>query len=195
MLDVGRAGTAGERRGGVVTRPGVLIVITGGTIDKTYFDELDGYKYDRSVIGKIVEKARITGPSRLVELTLKDSLDLTDEDRENIRATVASAPETNIVITHGTDTMVETALYLARAAFDKTIVLAGAFMPARFADSDGPFNVGMAFGAAQTAPAGVYIAMNGGIFTAGNALKDRARATFMTTDGAALSEEERHSVS
>jgi L-asparaginase len=177
-----------------MTRP-VLVIVTGGTIDKTYFDALDGYKYDRSVIGAIVEKARVTGPARLVELTLKDSLDLTDKDREDIRAVVASAPETSVVITHGTDTMVETAQYLSRASFEKTIVLAGAFMPARFADSDGPFNVGMAFGAAQTAPAGVYIAMNGGIFNAANALKDRARATFATAEGAGPRAEERNHVS
>ena len=98
-----------------------------------------------------------------------------------LKETIAALPERNIVVTHGTDTMAESALALT-AIKDKTIVLTGALAPARFAESDAPFNLGMAFAAAQCLPAGVYIAMNGQVFTAGHVRKDRGNARFVAID-------------
>jgi L-asparaginase len=92
--------------------------------------------------------------------------------------TVSSLPEQRVVITHGTDTMTESASVLA-AIKDKTIVLTGALAPARFAESDASFNLGMAFAAAQCLPSGVYIAMNGQVFTAGHVRKDRNNGRFV----------------
>ena len=117
-------------------------------------------------------------PYRVVELMRKDSLELTDDDRAAIAAAVREAPERHIVITHGTDTMTETAQALAGIA-DKTIVLVGALAPARFAESDATFNLGMAFAAAQVAPAGVWIAMNGTIFAGDKVRKDRTVNAFV----------------
>jgi len=119
---------------------------------------------------------------------LKDSLDIDEADRDVIARAISVAPESKIVITHGTDTMAQTAMDLAARGLDKTIVLAGAFMPARFSSSDGAFNVGMAFAAAQTAPSGVYVAMNGSIFPAGGVVKDRAGGTFRRVEPVELLE-------
>ena len=156
----------------------ILVLTTGGTIDKLYFDALSQYQVGESVTARLLELARVTHPFRLVELMRKDSLDLDDADRAAIAAAAAAAPETRIVITHGTDTMTVTAQALA-AIPGKTIVLAGALAPARFADSDAPFNLGMAFATAQVAPPGVYITMNGSVFPALAVVKDRARGAFV----------------
>ncbi|HEY8539638.1 MAG TPA: asparaginase domain-containing protein, partial [Steroidobacteraceae bacterium] len=104
--------------------------------------------------------------------------DLTDADREQLRQRIAAAPETRVVVTHGTDTMTQSAEVLSSIA-GKTIVFTGALAPARFAESDAAFNLGMAFGVAQVAPPGVYIAMNGQVFKAGEVRKDRAAGTFV----------------
>ena len=103
----------------------VLILTTGGTIDKLYFDALSTYQIGDSVVDRLLQTARVTLPYRRVELMRKDSLELTDDDRAAIAAAVREAPELHIVITHGTDTMTETAQALAGIA-DKTIVLVGA---------------------------------------------------------------------
>lgn len=156
----------------------VLILTTGGTIDKLYFDALSEYQIGDSVVGRMLKSARATLPVRTVELMRKDSLDLTDADRVVIADAVRDAPEQRIVITHGTDTMTDTAQALSTVA-DKTIVLVGALSPARFAESDAPFNLGLALGAVQTAEPGVWIAMNGTIFPARNVRKDRASSSFV----------------
>ena len=142
----------------------ILVLTTGGTIDKAYFDALSEYQISDSVIAALLTEARVAAPFRVVELMRKDSLELTDEDRALIAATAATAPETRIVITHGTDTMTDTARSLAGAITDiagKTVVLTGALAPARFALSDAAFNLGMAFATAQVAAPGVWIAMSG----------------------------------
>jgi len=108
----------------------------------------------------------------------KDSLEMDDADRATIAARAAAASARRIVITHGTDTMTETAKALAGVA-DKTIVLVGALAPARFAESDAPFNLGMAFACAQVAAPGVYITMNGTVFEAGKVVKDREAGQFV----------------
>lgn len=156
----------------------ILVVTTGGTFDKQYFDALSEYQIGESVIEKLLQTARVTHPVRIVELMRKDSLDLTPEDRALIAATIAAAPETRVVITHGTDTMTDTAKVLAGIE-GKTIVLCGALAPARFAETDATFNVGMAFGCCQSAPAGVWITMNGSVFDATKVRKDRAAGKFV----------------
>jgi L-asparaginase len=156
----------------------VLILTTGGTIDKLYFDALSTYQIGESVVARLLQTARVTTPFRIVELMRKDSLELTDADRATIAAAVAEAPERHVVITHGTDTMTDTARALGAVA-DKTIVLLGALSPARFAESDATFNLGMAFAAAQVAPPGVWIAMNGTIFAGDRVRKDRSANAFV----------------
>jgi len=162
----------------MVLPPPILVLTTGGTIDKLYFDALSQYKIGESVVGRIFQLGRVTHPFRLVEVMRKDSLELNDADRAMIAAAVAGADEARIVITHGTDTMTDTARTLSEIA-GKTIVLVGALSPARFSDSDAPFNLGMAFATAQIAPPGVYITMNGSVWSARDVVKDRAKGAFV----------------
>lgn len=156
----------------------VLILTTGGTIDKLYFDALSTYQIGDTVVDRLLHTARVTLPHRIVGLMRKDSLELTDEDRAAIRDAVTHAPEDRIVITHGTDTMTETAQALSGLE-GKTVVLVGALSPARFAESDAAFNLGMAFATAQVAPPGVWIAMNGTVFDGAKVCKDRSQNAFV----------------
>lgn len=159
----------------------ILLLTTGGTIDKLYFDALSEYQIGDSVVGRVLATARVAQPFRVVELMRKDSLELTDGDRAAIVQAVRDAPNTRIVITHGTDTMADTAAAIGRAIAageGKTVVLVGALAPARFAESDAPFNLGMAVAAVQTAAPGVWIAMNGTIFPGDKVRKNRAANTF-----------------
>ncbi len=159
----------------------IVLLTTGGTIDKVYFDSLSEFQVGETVVDKLLRDAHVEAPYRLVELLRKDSLEITDQDRHNIVAAVEQCPESRIVITHGTDTMAKTAEALLACA-GKTIVLTGALAPARFAQSDATFNVGMAFAAVQTAAPGAYIVMNGQVFTAGRVRKDRSRNAFVHID-------------
>jgi L-asparaginase len=156
----------------------IVIVTTGGTIDKAYFDALSIYQIGEPVVKKLLDGANVTHPYRIVELLRKDSLELTDEDRARLKETVKAQGESRVVITHGTDTMTDSAAVLASIP-DKTIVLTGALSPARFAESDATFNIGMAFAAAQTLPAGVYVAMNGRVFRGDEVKKDREQRRFV----------------
>jgi L-asparaginase len=156
----------------------ILVFTTGGTIDKTYFDGLSQYQFDRSKIRELISNASVSLPFDVVELMAKDSLELTEDDRAEINDAVARAEASRIIITHGTDSMAVTAERLAGLGLDKTIALTGAFLPARYADSDAAFNLGMAFATVQTAQPGVYIVMNGTVFRAGEVIKDRAQGTF-----------------
>lgn len=157
----------------------ILVLTTGGTIDKNYFDALSQYQIVDSGIPALLQEARVALPFRVIELMRKDSLELTDADRALIAAAAREAPEGRIVITHGTDTMTETAKVLAAEVPGKTMVLTGALSPARFAETDAPFNLGMAFAAAQTCPAGVWIAMSGEVFDGLKVRKDRAAGKFV----------------
>jgi L-asparaginase len=157
----------------------ILILTTGGTIDKAYFDALSEYQIVDSGIPALLKEARVALPFRVVELMRKDSLELTAEDRDLIASTARKAPESRIVVTHGTDTMTETARVIAAKVPGKTIVLTGALTPARFAETDAPFNLGMAFAAAQTCPPGVWIAMSGLVFDGLKVRKDRAAGRFV----------------
>ncbi len=157
---------------------GILVLTTGGTIDKNYFDALSEYQVVDSGIPALLKEARVALPFRVEEVCRKDSLELTANDRAEIARRAAAATETRIVVTHGTDTMTDTAAVLARVA-GKTIVLTGALSPARFAETDAPFNLGMAFAAAQTAAPGVYIAMSGQVFDGLKVRKDRDAGRFI----------------
>ncbi|PZQ61787.1 MAG: asparaginase [Sphingomonas taxi] len=158
----------------------ILILTTGGTIDKLYFDALSEYQIGDSVVERLLHIARVALPFRVQEVLRKDSLELTEADRATIADAVAAAPEDRIVITHGTDTMTDTARALAGRT-EKTIVLVGALAPARFAESDATFNLGMAFATAQVAGPGVWIAMNGTIFDGTKVRKDRAINSFVAS--------------
>ena len=159
----------------------IVVVTTGGTIDKAYFAALSSYHVGNTVMAKLLAIAQVTYPYRIVELLRKDSLELTAADRVTLRETIASLESSRIVVTHGTDTMAESARALTAVA-GKTIVLTGALAPARFAESDAAFNLGMAFAVAQTLPAGVYITMNGRVIRGELARKDREQARFVSDD-------------
>lgn len=150
----------------------IQILTTGGTIDKVYFDAKGGYEVGAPMVREILAQARVALEVEIIELLRKDSLEMTDADREQIRQAVAGSAAGHIVVTHGTDTMVETARALQQVT-GKTIVLTGALQPGRFADSDAPFNLGMALAAVQTLAPGVYIAANGQVLPADKARKNR----------------------
>ena len=141
----------------------LLIVTTGGTIDKVYFDDKSDFQVGDPQIGGILRELGVAFGFNVIPIIRKDSLHITDADRELLRATIAAQPAKHVLVTHGTDTMVETAKVLASLT-DKTIVITGALNPARFRGSDAEFNIGTAVGAVQALPPGVYIAMNGRIW-------------------------------
>jgi L-asparaginase len=156
----------------------IAVVTTGGTIDKLYFDSLSEYQVGESVVRKLLATANVKYPFEVIEALRKDSLEMTEADREQLYRCVADANTSRVIITHGTDTMTATAARLASIP-GKTIVMTGALTPARFSESDASFNLGMAFAAAQIAPAGVYIVMNGEVFPAAAVRKDREAARFV----------------
>ena len=158
---------------------GILVLTTGGTIDKNYFDALSEYRIVDSGIPALLAEARVALPFRVVELMRKDSLELTEADRALIASAAREAPESRIVVTHGTDTMTETAKVLAAEVPGKTICLTGALSPARFAETDAGFNLGMALATVQVAQPGVYIAMSGEVFDGLKVRKDRAAGKFV----------------
>jgi L-asparaginase len=161
-----------------MTQP-ILVLTTGGTIDKNYFDALSEYQIVDSGIPDLLKQARVALPYRVEEVCRKDSLELTAADRAEIARRAAAAPETRIVVTHGTDTMTETAKVLAAQVRGKTICLTGALSPARFAETDAPFNLGMAIATVQAAAPGVWIAMSGEVFDGLRVRKDRAAGRFV----------------
>jgi L-asparaginase len=158
----------------------IVIVTTGGTIDKLYFDSLSEYQVGESMVRKLLATANVNYPFEVVEALRKDSLEMTSADRDALFHCIAGLKAARVVVTHGTDTMTASADRLVELQ-GKTIVLTGALTPARFSESDAPFNLGMAFATAQTAQPGVYIAMNGEVFPAGSVRKDRAGGRFLRT--------------
>ena len=155
----------------------IAIFTTGGTIDKVYFDATGGYEVGAPLVRQILDQARVTAEIPIVELLRKDSLEMTSADRIAVRDAVAASEATRIIVTHGTDTMVETAREL-QGLPGKTIILTGALQPARFADSDAAFNLGLAVGAVQVLPPGVYITANGQVFRADSVRKNVALNRF-----------------
>jgi len=156
----------------------ITVVTTGGTIDKLYFDSLSEYQVGESVVRKLLSIANVKYPFEVVEALRKDSLEMSAVDRDELCRCVAGLKTSRVVITHGTDTMTVTAAHLASIR-DKTIVMTGALTPARFTESDAPFNLGMAFAAVQIAPPGVFIVMNGEVFPASGVIKDRQAGRFV----------------
>lgn len=157
----------------------VLVLTTGGTIDKVYFDATSEYEVGEPTVPHVFRESGVTLPFRVESLFRKDSLELTDGDRAQIRKACEAATESHILITHGTDTLAQTAESLCGIT-GKTIVLTGALAPARFRVTDAIFNLGLALGAVQSLPEGVYLAMNGTIFPAGNVRKNREAGRFET---------------
>lgn len=141
----------------------IHIFTTGGTIDKIYFDAKSKYEVGPPNIERVLAEMTLAFDYHVTSLMRKDSLEITEEDRFFIADEISKCPESEIVVTHGTDTMVETAKVLA-GINNKTIVLTGALEPALFKTSDALFNIGCALAAVQTASAGVYITMNGAVF-------------------------------
>ena len=159
----------------------LTIFTTGGTIDKVYFDAASEFEVGESQIGHILREAMVTFDFEVHSLMQKDSLDMTDADRGVIRHAVEECATRHVLITHGTDTMAQTATALAGIT-GKVIVLTGALSPARFRSTDAVFNIGMAVAAVQSVPEGVYLAMNGQVFAAGHVRKNRERNRFEATD-------------
>lgn len=161
----------------------IAVLTTGGTIDKVYFDAKSTFEIGHSVVEELLRQAHVDGGYVVREVMRKDSLEMTDDDRNLIAQAAADAKEQYVVVTHGTDTMTCTAkcmqgMQWGEQLADKTIVLTGALSPARFAKSDATFNVGMAFAAVQSLPCGVYIVMNGQVFVAGEVQKDTENNVF-----------------
>ena len=154
----------------------------GGTIDKVYFDKLSEYQIGPPSVGPILEQLPVAFEYEVESLLRKDSLDMDDADRQLVYDHVLSDPCRLIVVTHGTDTMVETARILNRIA-GKVIVLTGAMEPASFKSSDAVFNLGFAIGALSCLGDGVYIAMNGRVFDPKRCRKNRTLGTFETIAG------------
>ena len=156
----------------------VRIFITGGTFDKEY-NELTGQLFFKDThMHDLLELGRCKVPVETRTLMMIDSLEMTDEDRELIVHQCNSCEEEQIVITHGTDTMAETARLLAEKVKGKTIVLTGAMIPIKFGSSDGLFNLGSALAFAQTLPSGTYVAMNGRWFYGNNVRKNKQTGLF-----------------
>jgi L-asparaginase len=159
----------------------IHVLTTGGTIDKVYFDAKSEFEVGPPMIAELLKEAQVTAEVTIEPVLAKDSLELNDADRRLIRERVATCREDRILITHGTDTMAETAKTLAGIA-GKTIVLTGSMQPARFRNTDAVFNVGFALGVVQVLPPGVYLAINGRVFDAAHVRKNRERQRFEEAD-------------
>ena len=156
----------------------ILIIITGGTFDKEY-NELNGQLFFKDThLPEMLRLGRSVPEVEIKTLMMIDSLEMTDEHRQVISFACNSANQTQIIITHGTDTMTETANYLAEKITKKTIVLTGAMIPYKFGSSDGLFNLGSAMAFVQTLNQGVYVAMNGLYFKSGTVRKNKATGLF-----------------
>jgi len=156
------------------------LLLTGGTIDKNYNEFNGEFNFIETHMPELLALGRCKAEITIQQLMMLDSLDMTDEDRETIIKACKAATEEHIVITHGTDTMVETAIKIAHEKIDKTIVLVGAMIPYVFKHSDAIFNMGFALAAAQIKNKGVYIAMNGQVFDYDKVVKNRELAEFQS---------------
>jgi L-asparaginase len=159
----------------------IRIFVTGGTFDKSY-NEVTGDLYFKDThLHEMLKLGRCKADFQIRTLMMTDSLSMTEDDRKIIFHNCRNASEERIIITHGTDTMVETARLLAKANLDKTIILTGAIVPYTFVSSDGLFNLGSEIAFSQTLPHGVYIAMNGNCFPADRVQKDKKTGEFVET--------------
>ena len=158
----------------------IRILITGGTFDKEY-DMINGkLDFENTHVPEMLNLGRSTVETEVRTLMMVDSLDMTDTEREVIALNCRMAEEDQILITHGTDTMAETAAYLAKSSINKTIVLTGAMIPYKFGSSDGFFNLGSALAFLQVLPVGVYVVMNGRYYNWDNVRKNKKTGLFET---------------
>ena len=156
----------------------IRLFVTGGTFDKEY-DELTGRLFFKDThVPEMLQLGRSRLKVELRTLMMVDSLEMQDSDRALILEQCQRASERHLIVTHGTDTMEATARVLGPKITDKTVVLTGAMVPYKFGSSDGLFNLGCALGVAQILPPGVYVAMNGKVFTWDNVTKDRQNGEF-----------------
>jgi L-asparaginase len=157
----------------------ILFIQTGGTIDKDYPKITKGYAFEinEPAVKRILEKVKPEFDYEILTLMKKDSLEITDIDRENILECCINSKTDKIIITHGTDTIIETAKYLSKIK-SKLIILTGAVKPERFKDSDAEFNLGTAIGAVNLLNNGVFIAMNGNVISLGKAKRDELTGKF-----------------
>ena len=159
----------------------IAILTTGGTFDKIYFDANSEYSIGEPCISSILDEGNVMSDYRVQSILKKDSLDITHNEREIIKKSVIECEEERIIITHGTDTMVETAKFLEDIE-EKTIVLTGAMQPARFKKTDAIFNSGFAYAAALSLENGIYIAMSVQIFNSNNVRKNIDLGKFENKD-------------
>ena len=157
----------------------IKVLITGGTIDKAYKELTGELSFTQTHIIDMLNRGRSMADTLSEVLFLKDSLEMTDSDREFIRDKCLACDEQNILITHGTDTMVQTAKFLAENIKDKTVVLFGSMIPYSIDQSDALFNLGVALSAVQIKGNGVYIAMNGRVFDFDKVQKDKSLGIFV----------------
>lgn len=155
------------------------ILTTGGTIDKVYFDKKSNYEVGDPFVEELLHKMNVNISFKVKSLMKIDSLDMTDIHREEILNYIKNSNANNFLITHGTDSIVETAIYLKKIS-DKTIVLTGSLKPAIFIDNDAIFNVGSALTSAQILKNGVYIVINGQVFNPNNVRKNLKKNIFET---------------
>ncbi len=156
----------------------IKLLLTGGTIDKTYNESNGALHFVDTHIPEILKLGRNRSDIEIQQLLFKDSLDMTKADRQSIADACTDSKQDQILITHGTDTIVDTGKSLAALGLNKTIVLVGAMIPHVFKHSDAVFNTGFALGALQTLQPGVYIAMNGKVFHWDNVVKNREIGEF-----------------
>lgn len=158
----------------------IQIFTTGGTLDKVYFDAQSEYAVGDPQVSDILRRVGVAFDYEIETLLRKDSLEMTEADRALVAERVHACRSRRILVTHGTDTMAETARALGEVG-EKTVVFVGSLSPARFRETDAEFNVGFAVAAVQTLPPGVYVAMNGQIFRAAEVRKNRAANRFEGT--------------
>ena len=160
----------------------LLVLTTGGTIDKVYFDAKSAYEVGEPVVASVLKAMNVSLDFEIEQVCKKDSLEITDEDRQSILERVRASDAEYILVTHGTDTMVDTAKYIGPQT-DKVVVFTGAMQPAVFRETDGIFNIGVAMGVLSAAKPGVYIAMNGRCFTPDTVYKNYVTRRFEAIEG------------
>ena len=161
----------------------LLVITTGGTIDKIYFDRPSQYQVGDPAVHELLNEAHINLDCTFIEICRKDSLEITNDDRKQIAQAIQKHKIKRVLITHGTDTLVETACYLAPLIDSHcTVVMTGAFQPAIFRNSDAPMNIGTALGGLSTSQSGIFIAMSGQIFSADKVAKNYEKGYFEATE-------------
>jgi len=159
----------------------LLVLTTGGTLDKVYFDALSEFQVGSPVVGAVLSDMNVAFEYEVIEICRKDSLELTDEDRAQLKSRIERSDAEYVLITHGTDTMVQSAQFIGHQE-DKVIVFTGAMQPAAFKDSDAVFNIGTAVGAFAFAKPGAYIAMSGRVYPANDVFKNYDSKRFEAPD-------------